>query len=101
LSLIAPTPGNLLQRFEKIDEFPIRKRAESPQHHKSANKTPAIRDKAIHRIADNKVGVPATINAVVLGPASHVKDHWTQIYHMYIMSLYIGVESFYGKPQDS
>jgi hypothetical protein len=67
----------------------------------SANKTPAIRDKAIHRIADNKVGVPATINAVVLGPASHVKDHWTQIYHMYIMSLYIGVESFYGKPQDS
>jgi hypothetical protein len=24
LSLIAPTPGHLLQRFEKIDELPIR-----------------------------------------------------------------------------
>jgi len=44
----------------------------------------------------------AAINAVVFGPASHVKDHWTnEANDMYNMSLYIGVESFYGKPQDS
>jgi hypothetical protein len=60
-----------LQRFEKINEFPIRKRAEFPGII-SANKTPAIRDKAIHRIADNKVGVSAGINAIVLSPASYV-----------------------------
>jgi len=43
----------------------------------------------------------AVINAVVLSKTSHVKDHWTEGYHIYIMSMYIGVESFYGKPQDS
>jgi hypothetical protein len=75
LSLIAPTPGHLWQRFEKIDEFPIRERAEDPGL-TSANKTPAIRDKAIHCIADNHVGMPAGINAVVLGPASHVMRVW-------------------------
>jgi hypothetical protein len=64
-----------LQRFEKIDEFPIRKRAEDPGI-TSANKTPAIRDKAIHRVADNKVGVPAGINAVVLGPTGYVMHVW-------------------------
>jgi len=69
--------GISLQRFEKIDEFPIRKRAEDPGFI-GADKAPAIRDEAIHRIADTKMGMPAAINAVVLGPASHVKDHWTQ-----------------------
>jgi DNA-binding XRE family transcriptional regulator len=75
LSIIAPTPGHLLQRFEKINEFPIRKRAEDPGV-KSANKTPAIRDKAIHRVADNKVGMPAGINAIVLSPARYVMHVW-------------------------
>jgi hypothetical protein len=46
-----------LQRFEKINELPIRKRAEFPGII-SADKTPAIRDKAIHRVADNKVECP-------------------------------------------
>lgn len=101
LSFIAPIPAHLLQRFEKIDEFPIRKRAEVPGFIGS-DKAPAIRDKAVHRIADTKVGMSATINAIVLGPASHIKDHWTgRSNNMYNMSLYIGVESFYGKPQDS
>ena len=64
-----------MQRFEKINELPIRKRAEFPGII-SANKTPAIRDKAIHRAADSKVGVPAGINAIVLGPASYVMHLW-------------------------
>jgi hypothetical protein len=47
------------------------------QRPEDANKTPATRDKAIHRIADNKVGVPAEINAIV--PVQQAaKDHWTQ-----------------------
>jgi len=62
-------------------------------------KLPPSRDKAVHRVADTKVGMPARINAIVLGPASHLLDG--RAYHMYNMSLYIGVESFYGKPQDS
>jgi len=64
-----------LQRFEEIDEFPIRKRAEDPSVI-SANKAPAIRDKAIHRNADTKVGMPARNNAIVLGPTSHVMHVW-------------------------
>jgi hypothetical protein len=64
-----------LQRFQKINEFSIIKRAERPGII-SANKTPAIRDKAIHRITDNMVGVPAGINAIVLGPASYVMHVW-------------------------
>jgi hypothetical protein len=75
LSSIPPTPGHLLQRFEKINELSIRERAEDPSVI-SANKTPAIWDKAVHRIADNKVGMPARINAIVLGPASHVMHVW-------------------------
>ncbi len=84
LCLVAPTPGHLLQRLQEINEFPVRKRAGDPGVI-SANKAPAIRDKAIHRVADNKVGMPAGINAIVLGPASHVIEHSTQrisqIYH--------------------
>ena len=64
-----------MQRFEKINELPIRKRAEFPGII-SADKTPAIRDKAIHRVADNKVGVPAKMNAIVLGPASRIMHVW-------------------------
>jgi hypothetical protein len=75
LSLIAPTPGHLWQRFEKINEFPIRKRAENPGII-SANKTPAIRDKAVHRITDTKVGMSTTINVIVLGPTNHVMHVW-------------------------
>lgn len=75
MSLIAPTPGHLLQRLEKIDELPIRERAEDPGVI-SANKTPAIRNKAVHRIADIKVGMSATINAIVLGPTRYVMHVW-------------------------
>jgi hypothetical protein len=64
-----------LQRFEKIDEFPIRERAEDPGV-MSANKTPAIRDKAIHRLAHHEVGMPAAINAIVLSPTSYVMHVW-------------------------
>jgi hypothetical protein len=42
----------------------------------SANKTPAIRDKAIHRLADHEVGVSAAINAIVLGPTGYVMHVW-------------------------
>jgi hypothetical protein len=67
-----------------------------------ANKTPAIRDKAIHRAADSKVGVPAEINAIIpVQQARKEKTIGRRAYNMYTMSLYIGVESFYGKPQDS
>ena len=75
MSLIAPTPEHLLQRFEKNEEFSIRKRAEDPGV-VGANKAPAIREKAIHRIAGNKVGMPAEINAIVLGPTSYVMHVW-------------------------
>jgi len=49
-------------------EFPIRERTEGPRAI-SANQAPAIRDKAIHRFADNKVECPQE-NAVALGPTS-------------------------------
>jgi hypothetical protein len=75
LSFIAPTPGHLLQRLEKINEFPIRQGAEDSAVI-SANKTSAIRDKAIHRIADHEVGVPAAINAIVFGPTRYVMHVW-------------------------
>jgi hypothetical protein len=97
LSLIAPTPGHL--RNEKIDEFPIRKRAEDPGV-MSANKTPAIRDKAIHRIANHEVGVSAEINAIVLGPTRYVLNIGQAEYNIYIMTVYIGVERLYGTTQD-
>jgi hypothetical protein len=45
--------------------------------------------------------VSAGINAIVLGKTGRIKDHWTADYDRYIMSMYIGVERFYGKPQDS
>src|SRR5579864_5813931 len=98
-ALLRQLQGHLLQRFEKIDQFPMRERVEDPGVI-SANKAPAIPDKAIHRVTDNKVGMSAGINAIVLGPASHVIGHWTGAYHTYIMSLYIGVESKYGSTQD-
>jgi hypothetical protein len=60
LSFISPTPAHLLQRFEKnLDEFPIRKRAERPGFIGS-DKAPAIRERAVHRIVDTKVGMSAT-----------------------------------------
>jgi hypothetical protein len=64
-----------LQRFEKINELPIRKRAEGPGVI-GANKTAAIRDKAIHCVTDIKVGMSARKNAIVLSPASYVMQVW-------------------------
>jgi hypothetical protein len=63
------------QRFEKIDELPIRERAEDPGAIR-AKKAPAIRDKAFHRIRHTCMLVCAGINAVVLGPASYVMHVW-------------------------
>jgi hypothetical protein len=73
LSFIAPAPGHLLQRFEEVDKLPIRKRTEGPRV-VGANKTPAIRDKAVHRLSDTRMKVSAGINAIVLGKTGNVLD---------------------------
>ena len=58
LSSTAPTPGHLLQRFEKVNKLPIRKRPEGPGV-MGANKAPAIGDQAVHRLADTWMKVSA------------------------------------------
>jgi hypothetical protein len=73
LSFIPPAPGHLLERFEEVDKLPIRKRTEGPRV-VGANKTPAIRDKAVHRLSDTRMKVSAGINAIVLGKTGNVLD---------------------------
>ena len=73
LSFIAVTPGHRLQRFKEVDEFSLMKRPIRPGIERP-NKAPAIRDKAVHRIADTLVGVPAGINAVLLSKTSDVPN---------------------------
>jgi hypothetical protein len=73
LSFIAPAPGHLLQRFEEVNQLPIRKGTVDPGV-KGANKTPAIRDQAIHRLSDTWVKVSAGINTIVFGKTGSVSD---------------------------
>lgn len=75
LSFTAPAPGHLLQRFQKIDKLPIRERTEGPGI-MGANKAPAIRDQAVHRLPDTGMKVLAGINAIVVGKTGNVADLW-------------------------
>jgi hypothetical protein len=73
LSFSAPAPGHLLQRLEKVNELPIRKRTEVPGVI-GANKASAIRNQAVHGFSDGRMKVSAGINAVVLGKTGSVPD---------------------------
>ena len=73
LSFIAVTPGHRLQRLKEVDEFFLMKRPIAPGVERP-NKAPAIRDKAVHGVANTWVGVPAGINAILLSKTSDVPD---------------------------
>jgi len=75
LSFAAPAPGHLLQRFQKVDKFLVRQRAKDPGVI-GANKASAIRDKAVHRLADSQMEMSAGINAIVRRKAGNVGDLW-------------------------
>jgi hypothetical protein len=100
LSFIAPTPGHLLQRLGKIDEFPIRERAEDPGVI-SANKTPPSGTRQFIASRTTRWECPQEKLPSSLVLQATQKIIGRRAYNMYTMSLYIGVESFYGKPQDS
>ena len=68
-------PGHLLQRFEKVDELPIRKGAEDPGVI-GTNKASAIRDQAVHRLSNGRMKVSAGINAIVFSKTGNVGDIW-------------------------
>ena len=81
---------------------PIIERPEEPVIMGTNKTPPPSGTRQFIAFTDTKVGVPAAINAIVLGPTSYAKESLdTKAYNVYTMSLYIGVESFYGKPQDS
>jgi hypothetical protein len=73
LSFIAVTPGHRLQRLKEVDELSLMKRPIRPGIVRP-NKAPAIRDKAVHGVADTWVEVPAGINAIILGETSDVAN---------------------------
>jgi hypothetical protein len=68
---ILPTPWHFLEGFKKIDKFALIKRPEDSGF-TGTNEGPAIRDKAIHRVCDAFMFVPAGIDAIVLSKTSHV-----------------------------
>jgi hypothetical protein len=68
---ILPTPWHFLERLKKIDKFALIKRPEDPGF-AGTNEGPAIRNKAIHRVCDAFMFVPAGIDAIVLSKTSHV-----------------------------
>jgi hypothetical protein len=71
--LVLPAPGHFFERLKEIDKFALMERAEDPAF-TSANKASAIRDKAIHRVCDGFMFVPAGINAIVPGKTSHIHN---------------------------
>lgn len=73
LSFIAVTPGHGLKRLKEVDELSLMKRAICPGIERP-NKAPAIRDKAVHGIADTWVRVFAGINAILLSKTSDVPN---------------------------
>lgn len=73
LSFIAATPGHGLQRLKEVDELSLMKRPIRPGI-ECPNKAPAIRDNAVHGIADTWMGVPAGINAILLSKTSDVPN---------------------------
>lgn len=75
LSSAAPAPGHLLQRLKKVNKLAVRKRPEDPGV-MGTDKTSAIRHKAVHRLADAWMKMPAGINAIIFSKTSNVSDLW-------------------------
>src|SRR6266853_6052777 len=69
--LILPAPRHFLERLKEIDKFSLIERPEDAGF-AGSNKASAIRDEAVHRVCDAFMFVPAGIDAVVPGKASHV-----------------------------
>jgi len=98
LSFIAPTQPVSCNASRKIDEFPIRKRAYGPGFI-GADKAPAIPGQG-SSLGRGHQGGYARKNKRHRPGSSKPPAGRQSLSHVY-MSLYIGVESFYGKPQDS
>ena len=75
MSSTATAPGHLLQRFQKIDKLPVCKGPKDPGI-MGANKTSAIRHKAVHRLPDTWMKMPAGVNAIIFGKTGNVADLW-------------------------
>lgn len=71
--LVLPAPWHFLERLKEIDKLSLVKGAEDPGF-TGSNKTSAIGDKAIHRVRDACMLMPAGIDPVVPGKTSHVHD---------------------------
>ena len=71
--LVLPAPRHFLERLKEIDKFALMERPEDPGI-TGSNKASAIRNKTLHRIRDALMIVPAGIDAIVSGKASHVRD---------------------------
>ena len=93
LGFILPTPWHFFERFKKIDKFVLMKRPEDPGF-AGTNEGPAIRDKAIHRVCDARMFVPAGIDAIIFSKTNHVRNagHGRKHNTRYIMACYIGVD---------
>ena len=76
LHLLRRTPGyDALKGFNKIDELPVVERAANPAV-TGADKAAAVRDQAVHRVADRGMFVPARVKAVVLSKACEIVQLW-------------------------
>src|SRR5690242_5662896 len=88
--LVLPTPRHFLESLKEIDKFALIKRPEDAAF-TGTNKASAIRDKALHRVRDGFMFVPAGINAVVPGKTNHIRNtrHGRRAYHtLYNGTLY-------------
>jgi hypothetical protein len=73
LSFIAGTPRHGLKRLKEVNELSLVKRPICPGI-EGPNEAPAIRDQAVHGIADGWVGVSAGIDAILLSETGDVPD---------------------------
>lgn len=71
MRLVLPAPRHFLKRLKEIDKFSLMERPEDPGF-TGANEASAIWDKAIHRVCDAFMFMPAGTNSVVPGKTSHV-----------------------------
>jgi hypothetical protein len=69
--LVLTTPRHVLERLKEIDKLALIERPEYPGF-TGPNKTSTIRDKALHRVCDAFMFMPAGMDAIVPGETSHI-----------------------------
>lgn len=75
LHFLRRTPGHALKGFNKVNELAVIERAGKPAV-KRADKAAAVRNQAVHRIADCGMFMAAGVKAVVLSKAGEVVQVW-------------------------